>query len=216
MIREKLSHRSAIARTVHHPFGTFSPESLGDMATPANRQVGFKQLRQILGSNVAPLHGLSLRAHQCGPVVVPMQLQKGFVAVCASPAPIPVGDYGPHQTALWVGSKLAETLLTAVLALWPTRTFAQVDFGAASQGTASRGRSRDSHTSSSASFGTTEQHPASIPEEHTRSVCEPNGHGCHENRKSNHDEEINRRCHIQLLGSHRIFSRNRKLTQKQP
>jgi len=133
VIGEELAHWSTIGRTVYHPFGMFSPESLGDMATPANREMRFKKLRQILGSNVAPLHCLSVGADQRGPVVVPMHLKKGLVAVCASPAPVPVADLRPQQAILWVRSELAEALLTAVLALWPARTLAQVDLGAVSQ-----------------------------------------------------------------------------------
>jgi len=204
VIGEELTHWSAIGRTLYHSFGMLSPERLGNVTTPPNGEMRFKKLRQFLGNNFAPLHCLSVGADQRRPVVVPMQLKKGLVAVCASPASVPVGDFRPQQTVLRVRSELAQAFLATVLALWPAGTFAQMDFRTSCQRTSGRVTGRRSHTSCFASFGAGEQHLASIPEQHACSIREPNGHGGQENRKGNHDEEINGRCHTQLFGSYCI------------
>jgi hypothetical protein len=190
MIGEELTHWSAIGRSVYHPFGMFSPESLGDMATPANREVRFKEFWQFLGSNFAPLHRLSVVADQRGPVIVPMQFEKGFVAVGASPASVPVGDFRPQQAVLGVRSELAEACLATVLAPGPVGTFAQMDFRAPCQRTSGRVTGRYFHTSCFAGFGAREKHLASIPEQHTGSAREPNSHRSRENRKRDRDHEI--------------------------
>jgi len=62
VIGEELAHWSTIGWTVYHPFGMLSPKSLGDVAIPANGEMCFKELRQLLGSNFAPLQRLSAGA----------------------------------------------------------------------------------------------------------------------------------------------------------
>src|SRR5215472_15960918 len=133
---------------------------------------------------------------------MPMQVKERLVAVRASPALVPFADLRPHEAVLWIRTKLIEAFLTAAPVLRPEGAFTHVDFGAAGQRTARRFSGRHSRASGFASFWASEQHLSSIPEEHTRGDREPHGQGCNEKRKCNRYEEINGRCHIQLLSSY--------------
>ena len=120
---DELAHRTTLAGTVDNQFGGLTPKSLCDMAAPADGPVSLKNLRQFFSREFAPLHSLPVRAHQGGPMVMPMDFAERLAAVDASSPSVPVGDLRPDQAVLWIRSDLTEAFLSAVPALRPSGAF---------------------------------------------------------------------------------------------
>jgi len=114
---------SVSSQQVNNQFGMLTPKSFCDMAAPADGPVSLEDLRQFFSRELAPLHHLPVRAHQGGPMVMPMDFAEQLAAVDASSPSVPVGDLRPDQAILWIRSDLTEAFLSAVLALGPAGAF---------------------------------------------------------------------------------------------
>ena len=119
----EFAHRTTSAGPVNNQFGMLTPKSFCDMAAPADGPVSLEDLRQFFSRELAPLHHLPVRAHQGGPMVMPMDFAEQLAAVDASSPSVPVGDLRPDQAILWIRSDLTEAFLSAVLALGPAGAF---------------------------------------------------------------------------------------------
>src|SRR6266700_1727101 len=122
-----LAHRATIPWPIDNTFRMFAPKCLCDMAAPANGQMRFKYLWKFLGGNLTPLLGFLFGAQQCGPVIMPVNLIDRFTAIGARSAAVPLLGNTPHRTTLRVVFNLAETFLSATLALWPAGTLVEMN-----------------------------------------------------------------------------------------
>src|SRR5579872_178620 len=104
----------------------FAAERFGDVAVPANGQVRLHGFLQLLGRNIAPLNGLTIRANERWRVVVPMQIGKRLMAVGALLAFVPAIDDGTDQASFRSFFDLHQAFLAARILFGPTRACAQL------------------------------------------------------------------------------------------
>ena len=81
---------------IHNQFRVFAPERLGDMATPANRPMGRKQLGKLLRLEFVPLGCLVIRPQQGWDMVEMMERSEALAAVHTALSLIPVGNNVPQ------------------------------------------------------------------------------------------------------------------------
>src|SRR5438552_10457174 len=122
-----LAHRPALPWPIHNAFRIFAPKGLGDVVAPANGQMRFKYLWKFLDGNLTPLQGFLSEAQQRGPMIMPVNLVDRFTAIRARSAPIPLLGNTPHRASLRIVFNLAETFLSATLALWPAGTLVEMN-----------------------------------------------------------------------------------------
>jgi hypothetical protein len=103
----------------------FAPESLGDIAIPANRHMSFENFRQFFGSNFVPLLGSAIGPKQRRLTVMPAQFNERFLAIPARFPFVPLADNVPDKASFGISFYLAQALLSAILPLRPLRALIQ-------------------------------------------------------------------------------------------
>lgn len=81
---------------IHTQFRIFVPERLGDVATPADRLMGRKQLGKLLRLEGAPLSRLAIRPDEGRDMIEMLERSKAFAAVHTALSLIPVGNNVPY------------------------------------------------------------------------------------------------------------------------
>lgn len=79
-----------VRRAVSYEFGMNTPKRFGDMAAPADRPVRRHHLLQVFEGDLVPLKALSLLVDKRGRMIVPVDFAKGFFAIRARLACIPL------------------------------------------------------------------------------------------------------------------------------
>jgi len=62
-LRNKFAHGTTRAGAVDNEFGVLAPKRFRNVTAPADWPVSLKDLRQLFGWEIAPLHGLAVRPH---------------------------------------------------------------------------------------------------------------------------------------------------------
>jgi hypothetical protein len=128
---------------IHDQFRVRSTERFRDVAVPADRTVGFKNLRKLLGAELFPLHRGVIGTKKRGDMIEMVNRAHGPVAEYATLAFVPLGDDIPHQAILRIDLDLLQALLATVLTFGPARTFLEVERGFCQE--SSNGGLSDSH-----------------------------------------------------------------------
>ena len=111
---------------VHDQIRVLAPESLSDVAGPANGRVSLEYLRQSLRRNLVPANGFLLRVQQGRHVSNPfLSYIHGFTANGAGLARIPVGNDAANQATFRSRFDLFQAILPASLPFRPAGTLAQ-------------------------------------------------------------------------------------------
>src|ERR1700689_267357 len=121
-----------------------APESLGDVAVPAHRTVGFEDVGNLARLKFSPLHGLVVGTEQGRSMVQMLEWADLLAAKHATLPFIPSGYDVPNEAVLRVNFDLLEALLAAVLTRSPSGTLAEPQRGLGeecSDGRLSRGNS---------------------------------------------------------------------------
>src|ERR1700727_521002 len=115
-----------------------APESLGDVAVPAHRTVGFKDVGNLARLKFSPLHGLVVGTEQGRSMVQMLEWAELLAAKHATLPFIPSGYDFQNEAVLRVNFDLLEALLAAVLTLRPSRTFFEMKSGFREEGSDGR------------------------------------------------------------------------------
>jgi hypothetical protein len=109
---------------VRYQFGVRAPELLRDVAIPARRAVGAKDLGDCFRFELAPLVRNAGRIHDARLPLHPLLLAQLLAADDANLAGIPAGHKRPDEASVFVLLDLPEALLAAVALLGPARAVA--------------------------------------------------------------------------------------------
>lgn len=100
-----------------------TPESLCNVAVPADRLESRETFRELFRAQVFPLGGLEIRADQRGSVIEMMQWANWFMTEHTFLPFIPLRDDVPDEAGFGIRLNLLQAILAALRALRPAGAF---------------------------------------------------------------------------------------------